>query len=122
MSVSLKLHELEHDLIIKNGTFATISGVDEIRQRIIVALKHFFGEYKFDRTSGVPWYQRILGMKGRFDTVTILLRNYISGIRGVVSVQSVQISRSGRDYQVAVRVSLAGGEDLMINDIQIEVE
>ena len=121
MALTAKLHETENDLIIKNGKIQYISGEKEIQQRILVSLRHYFGEYFFQRNAGLPWYQRILGMKGDYNSVSNLIRDYVLNISGVEYVQKVDLNRVGRKYSVFLQVVIEEGEIVTFNNVEIEV-
>lgn len=121
MAMTAKLDEIEHDLIIKNGAIQYIAGQEEIQQRILVALRHYFGEYFFDRNSGLPWYQRILGMRNNYNSISNLIRDYVSAIEGVEYVERIDLNRVGRKYEIFLQVVIEGGELVTFNNIQVEV-
>lgn len=79
-----------HDLEIRNGKFRAVYGADEVKQRILVALRHFWGEYFLDTSDGVPWYEVILGSKD-LKTVELILRRKVLEVPGVISVLSLEM-------------------------------
>lgn len=60
--MDLKLNE-DGDLDITDGKASTVTGVDLIRQRHRIRLSLFRGEWPFDRSKGIPYYEEILGIK-----------------------------------------------------------
>lgn len=56
-----------------NGNIAIITGIDSVSQTVSNALQLWLGEYQFDTTLGIPWYN-ILGDKFN----RLLVNNYIT--------------------------------------------
>jgi hypothetical protein len=81
-----------------NGNIAIITGIDSVSQTVSNALQLWLGEYQFDTTLGVPWYN-ILGDKFN----RLLVNNYITDeilalpyIKEIISINYVfnNINRS----------------------------
>jgi hypothetical protein len=81
-----------------NGNIAIITGIDSVSQTVSNALQLWLGEYQFDTTLGVPWYN-ILGDKFN----RLLVNNYITDeilalpyIKEIISIDYVfnNINRS----------------------------
>lgn len=85
MAYTWELTEADNDLTIVNGQLATVSGATEIRQRIIVALRHNWREYFLNIPAGVPWYDYILGSRDR-RAVESILRRAILDVPGVLGL------------------------------------
>ena len=112
MAFTWALDTLVYDLSIKNGTLKTVSGADEVQQRILVTLWHYWEEYFLNVPAGVPWYELILGSKNK-KMVEALLRYEILSVPGVVSILQFQIQApvgTGRDFAIFVMVEVVGGQ------------
>ena len=48
------------DLDFTEGKLTLLTGVDLIRQRWLIHVRTFLGEYFLDESIGVPWFQRVL--------------------------------------------------------------
>ena len=57
MTIDLKLNN--GDLYF--GKTYIVDGIDKVNQQVKVILKWFLGEWKFDKTIGIPYFQEILG-------------------------------------------------------------
>jgi hypothetical protein len=86
------------DLAISGGSLAKVSGTDEVKQRILITLWHYWQEYFLNVPGGVPWYQLILGSKNQ-KIVESILRSVILGVPGVVSIFRLNIQRSSTSYR-----------------------
>ena len=82
-----------HDLSIKNGKLRIVYGADEVKQRILVALRHYYQEYFLDVPDGVPWYEVILGSKDK-KTAELIIRRKILEVPGVVGIASLNVQFS----------------------------
>ena len=101
MAYTLKLETFSHDIRIKNGKVVRISGADEVRQRIKIAMYHELGEYFLNTESGVPWYSQILGSKMEKVDLANLLRQKILQVPGVLRVDKIEVTKKVRDYFIS---------------------
>jgi hypothetical protein len=95
------------DLTVRGGKLGLVYGALEVRQRILVTLRHHWYEYWLNLQGGVPWYELILGSK---DTrlAEAILRKVILGVPGVIGIASFQLSIINRDVTVDVTVEVEG--------------
>lgn len=91
MTMTLALGPLSHDLVIRGGSLARVTGSDEVRQRVLVALWHEFGEYFIATETGTPWYRDILGRTADIEAVTLIIRARIQSVPGVVRVREIAV-------------------------------
>lgn len=76
----------------------------EVAQRIRSRLAFFRGEWYLDARVGVPYYQRILGIKGVSDaTLTAIFGQVVRRTPGVSSVESISVARNPRTRQATLR-------------------
>ena len=91
---SLFLSPSKHDLMITSkGKIQKISGAQEVRQRVIVTLRHQWEEYFLNVISGIPWYALLLGTK---DLVLVenWVRQTILDVPGVISIIDITVMYS----------------------------
>jgi hypothetical protein len=111
MTMTWELDSTKHDLMIVGGKLKIISGADEVRQRILIALWHYWEEYFLNVPAGVPWYELILGSKNK-KTVEALLRKAVLDVPGVISIMQFQMQLavgSLRDFVIFMNVEVIGG-------------
>jgi hypothetical protein len=117
MAFTWALSDLHWDIQIKNGKLQTVYGVDEIKQRILVTLWHYWEEYFLNVPAGVPWYELILGSKNQ-KMVASLLKNEILSVPGVVGILNFQILAPigyMRDFSIYADVEVYGGTAISVN-------
>jgi len=111
MSFTWAIDQTIWDLSIKNGKLKTVSGIDEIQQRILVTLWHYWEEYFLNVPAGMPWYELILGSKDQ-QMVEALIRRAILSVPGVISIVRFRIQAPlalMRDFAIFVDVEVLGG-------------
>ena len=94
-----------NDIYISNGKIGNISNVDEVRQRILVTLRHNWQEYFLNVPGGVPWYELILGGKDRH-LYEALLRKIILSVPNVLSILSFSSSFENRSWAISTVVEV----------------
>lgn len=90
--MDIELNRDTHDLDIENGDFRlTPTEQLSIRQKLIIKLSTFKGEWFLDDQLGIPYYEAVLG-KGRSQaTIDAIFKRAIletEGVKGIVSFQS----------------------------------
>ena len=79
------------------------SGIEGVRQAINIALLTFLGEFFLDTTVGVPYFQKILGVKSpNFAAIKAELANQIRAVSGVRSVVTVTMTYDRVNRTLAV--------------------
>ena len=108
-----------HDLSIQNGSLSTVRAEDEIKQRILVSLLHYWQEYFLNVQSGVPWYESILGSKD-LKTVEIILRKEILDVPGVLGILAFEMVRGeNRHFDVYATVEVEAGPGITYATLMI---
>lgn len=89
--MDFKLDPITHDLVFDdNGDLVRVEGVEEIAQRARIRLRTFLGEWFMDARVGMPYFQRILGVRPVRKAVTqSAIRRAILGVEGVRDVYDV---------------------------------
>lgn len=123
MSFTFVLNGKYNDILIgAGGRLRLVYGAEEVRQRIIVALRHYWQEYFLNVLTGMPWYELILGSKEKKYT-EMLVRAAILNVPGVISIIALSVSFfEERQYMIDVRVEVTGQDGPSIEDISISEE
>lgn len=80
-----------NDIVIgKSGKLLLVTGAEEVKQRILIALQHHYQEYFLNVPAGVPWYEIILGSKDK-KLVESLIRSAILDVPFVLSIVNLQV-------------------------------
>lgn len=111
MAWTLGLDQFTHDLSIKGGKFVRVNGSDEVRQRVKVAVWHYIEEYFLNIPNGVPWYEQILGRKENADLVSLILRQRILRVPGVIRIVTFEVDYDSllRRYSIESRIDVESG-------------
>ena len=81
----------DHDLVFVNGeTPVTKTDFDVVGQRLKIRLLTFMGEYVFNTSYGVPYFQSILGTRIRKVDVDNIFQQKILEEDGVVEIVSFE--------------------------------
>lgn len=99
MSMTWKLDTASNDVKIVGGKLVKVQGAEEVRQRILVTLKHFWNEYWLNLQGGVPWYELILGGKNPQLSAAVL-RKIILSVPNVVGM--IRFDSSFKDRQLKI--------------------
>lgn len=74
------------DIEIGMNKFSLVTGRAEIRQRLIQALRTFFGEDFTDLTKGLPWFQVVFEKTTPPEQIDAAIKNEILSVTGVISL------------------------------------
>jgi hypothetical protein len=100
------------DLDCSRHTVVLIDGVDRVSQQVLTTLKTFLGEWEFDLDAGVPWFQRIVGIKGvNLNDVQNVLTAAILAVPDVTAVTSfvVDFNRDLRQAHITAKIKTTFG-------------
>lgn len=112
MAFTWAIAPTDYDFIInRDGQIQTVYGTEEVRQRIIVTLNHFWAEYFLATDHGMPWYEIMLGSKD-YSMVESLIKRAVLGVPGVISIMSTAVSNptgsNNRQFAISIRAEVEG--------------
>jgi hypothetical protein len=107
MTVTYELTEATHDLTVVGGKIKQVNGANEVRQRVLIALKHLWNEYFLNIPTGVPWDELILGSKDK-KLVEAIFRQVLLDVPGVHSIYYLKITLSGRSATLDATLEVVG--------------
>jgi hypothetical protein len=110
------------DIAIENNTFVLTSNNsdEEIRQRLLQALRFFLGEWFLDTTEGIPYFQTILVKGTPPDIIEAEFKSAILGVEGVASLnefEPLEYEPATREMKVVFDVTTINGNNLSINEV-----
>jgi hypothetical protein len=120
--LDFKLDANDSDLIWVNGPLTkadvTQPFTENVRQRLLILLRTFAGEWFMSTTYGIPYWD-ILGKKRPKATVDRIFQEKILAENGVKEILFFESSLNNRVYSMKFSVRCYNGEDLTleINDI-----
>ncbi len=89
---TLKMNADNRDLDLSSGNLILVTGILEVRQKIITRLRFFLGEWFLDTRLGFPYFERVLGVKATLVEAEQLFRQVILSTPGVIEVLSFTTS------------------------------
>jgi hypothetical protein len=87
----LKCDKVTNDIQILNGDLALVSEVEELQQRLLTRLRWFYGEYVFDTSKGMRYFEDILVKNPNLPNIENLLKSIISETDGVNKILSFKL-------------------------------
>jgi len=89
--MDLKLNESTNDLEFTGGELTLVDGLARIAQQARIRFRFFRGEWLYDEREGMPYYQRILGVKPiRRSVIISATRQAVLGIEGMRDVYDLR--------------------------------
>lgn len=112
--MDLKLDEITHDCVWVNGPLrkseTTQPYTEDVGQRLKIRLLTFMGEYFWDTSYGVPYWQRLLGVKQTSKAAVDLIFNQkILEEPGVKEIVTFNSTFSNRIYSLTFSVRVVDG-------------
>ena len=101
-----------NDIAIENNDIVLITAVDEVRQRLLVNLRTFKGEWFLDLEMGIPYYQDILKKNIDINVIETILKDAILASPGVLELLdfSLELDNSNRHLDVNFTARASEGE------------
>lgn len=98
-----------------NGQIAFVTGKQYTAQRIKTRLQLFLGEWAYDTSQGVPWFEQVFVKPADIITIESIIKNTILETPNVIALLSYtdSLNRSIREYTVNFSVDTTDGT---IND------
>lgn len=87
----LKCDKVTNDIQILNGDLALVSEVEELQQKLLTRLRWFYGEYVFDTSKGMRYFEDILVKNPNLPNIENLLKSIISETDGVNKILSFKL-------------------------------
>lgn len=114
----LKLDPITHDLVIENFSYAFLKNdMEDLNQRLKVKLLTNRGEWFFDRTYGIPYFDEVFVKGVKKDQLDDIFKIAISQERNVDSIVSYSsvLNLSQRTFSIEAKVKKKGGEIIPIS-------
>lgn len=123
MSFTWSINSKYNDVVIGDqGKLANIFGSSEVRQRILISLRHYWQEYFLNVPSGMPWYELILGSKD-IKQAELLIRDTVFAVPGVISIINIKHTiLKGRHISFDIRVEVTGVVSPSIEEIAFAID
>ena len=113
--MDFKLDPTSWDIVWRNGPLrkeeTTQPLTETVSQRLKIRLLTFMGEWFLDTTYGVPYWQRMLGIKQTSKAaIDLILQQQILEESGVKEIVSFNSTFQNRQYSLSFSVKVVTGE------------
>ena len=100
------------DLDLSTGDVQIFSGIYEIKQRVIITLQFFKGEWFRDTSFGIPYFEQVFGKAQLLSDIRMLIIRAIEGVPNVTKVTQIVLTANTQDRSLTVEglQILANGE------------
>lgn len=78
-----------------DGDLIIVTGIDAIRQHLLIRLQFFRGEWFLDTRLGIPYFEEVLVKAPDLNVVQSLLREVIDETPGVIAISSFELDFDG---------------------------
>jgi len=95
--------------LTKAGT--TQPFTQNVGQRLRIRLLSFREEWFLDQEYGVPYFQRLLGLKPTKSAIDLIFQQQILDVRGVKEITFFSSTFQNRIYSLSFRVRVVTGEE-----------
>lgn len=84
-----------------------VDGAARVAQQVRTRLRTFKGEWEFDLDAGVPWFERVLAIKGvNLNDVDTVLKTEIQDVADVVSILSFSLTLDHNSRQATITAKI----------------
>jgi len=100
------------DLDCSGLNLSLIDEGERVAQQASVRMRTFLGEWEFDLDAGVPWYQKIIGIKGvNLNEVDSVIRSQILSVKDVLSILSLsmEFDSATRTLEINTKINTTFG-------------
>jgi hypothetical protein len=112
------------DLLVDGDSFAEVSGIEEIRQNVYLALNVHLGENVYDTDHGVPIIEEVAAMGTPPDRIAQIYREIIlevPGVTGFLDEPDLTLDEETRVMTLTFRATTDEGELLFSSPIAVDV-
>ena len=102
---------IKNDLTLTDYDLALVDDLDGLRQKLMIKLQFFYGEWYLDTTKGIKYYTDILIPNPELNKVQAILKAAITDTEGVNSLLSfdAKFDPSGRSLSVKFKADTVYG-------------
>lgn len=97
-------------LLVENGGFADVDGLDEIRQHVWLRLQIFLAECVYDTTIGMPWITELSQPGTTPERMGAIYRETILGTPGITAITKGPIPSLGADRALVLSFTASTDE------------
>jgi hypothetical protein len=109
----LKLDPVTWDLVVENGSFAEVDGIEEIRQTCRLRLMRFRGEVPRNADAGMPYLEEIFAKGTSPQRLEFIYRQEILGTPGIIEITEgpdLEFNEETRHLSISFRAATDFGD------------
>lgn len=111
--MDLKIDDVTRDIVWENGPLTSVGITkpltETVGQRLLILLRSFMGEWFYDESYGIGYYQYILGKKTSKAGVDLIFQQAILSEPGVKQIVTFKSSLINRQYSLTFSVKVVDG-------------
>lgn len=119
--MDLLINQTTKDLAFVDDDLQLVTGVEEIRQRVLIRLRFFFQEWVLNRNAGTKWYELVFRKGVDKFAIDQHLRKVVTDTEGIKKILSWTSEIVGREYTVNFKAQTDDNEPLEISSDEIQV-
>ena len=110
---------LDSDGDIKLNEYGDAILTNSIVQNINTHLRWFMGEWVFDESRGMSWFEDVFVKNPDTDLVARMVRSEIGEIDGVTSVESVDIDVDNQSRSAVIRWTAKADKEKLESEVEL---
>lgn len=110
---------LDSDWDIRLNEYGDGILTNSVVQDINVHLKWFLGEWPFDESKGIDWFNEAFVKSPDTDRIERMVRREIEGVDGVTSVESVVIEVDSQKRESVIFWKAKVAEDILESEVKL---
>jgi hypothetical protein len=103
------------------GILAFADSKDYVLQKIKSRLKFMLGEWFYDTTLGVPWFEQVLIKNPNLQLIQHLISNVIAAVPGITSVTTVEIAFEPSTRTLAIAYAAVYQDAVQVSEVVTSV-
>lgn len=127
--VDLKVDPQTGDLVVENGDWVVVEGLDAMVQQITIALRTFRGEWFRNNQVGIPYFEAndpdakaIFDKQTSQEDIEAILKTAILGVPGVLGLSAFEIGDFNAGERILRVTFSATTSEGAIEDLNVPVE
>lgn len=99
-----------HDIYLTDYEPTMSAGIDQVRQRLLVRLKLFMGEWYLDEEAGLPYYKDVLTASPKLALVEAVFRKEILSLPEIEALTAFEMTYDGSARQLGIDFTAISSE------------
>ena len=96
-----------------------ITLTQSIRQAVLIRLRWFFNEWRFDPQAGFPYYEEVLIKNPNMPKIKSLIRSEVMSVDGVIDAKNIEIIADNQKRRADVSFIIQTSEEIYREELRI---